>query len=65
MKKNEVPAVLKTRIEHANTNGEGYKIPESYNNIWRKTAETFTKKGVVRETKGNGKSSGLWLTKKK
>ncbi len=65
MKKTEVPAALKSRIEHANANGECYKIPASYNNIWRKTAEEFTKKGVVRETKGKGKNSGFWMTKKK
>ncbi len=64
MTKKEVPAALKTRIEHANANGEGYKIPESYNNIWRKAAEELTKKGVAKETKGKGKNSGLWLKKK-
>ncbi len=64
MKKTEVPAALKTRIEHANANGEGYKIPESYNSIWKKSAEQLVKKGVVKEVSGKGKNSGFWLKKK-
>lgn len=59
MKKAEVKQNLLKKIEKATLQNSGYKIPESYNNIWRKKAEELIAKKVVRSDK-----KGLWLVKK-
>jgi len=59
MTKNKVLTVLKLRIANATENNQGYKIPDSYNSIWRKKADELVAKKVVRKDK-----KGYWLIKK-